>query len=94
MKKLIHPGKILKKNYIDKHKLTIYFVAKSSYLSQTRLSEIINSKRSISVETALKLGKFFGVKAEIFLKLQMEYDLENSYKEFQKDLTLIKKFEK
>ncbi len=94
MKKIIHPGKILKKDYIDKNKLTIYSVAKNSFLSQTRLSEIINGKRSITVETALKLGKFFGIKPEIFLQLQLEFDIENASKEFQKDLFLIKKLEK
>ena len=94
MKKVIHPGKILKKDYIDKYKLTIYHVAKNSFLSQTRLSEIVNGKRSITVETALKLGKFFGIKPETFLELQMEFDIENANKEYQKDLVLIKKLEK
>jgi antitoxin HigA-1 len=94
MKKITHPGKFIKKDYIDKYKLTVYQVSKQTNLSQTRISEIIKGTRSVTIESALKIGKFLGIKPETLLEMQMEYDLENGSKKYQKDLMLIKKIDK
>jgi antitoxin HigA-1 len=86
-----HPGIILKKNFIEKHKLTVYSVAKETLLSQTRLSQIIKGERSITAETALKISKFFNTEPSYWMKLQSDFDLTEAEKKVKKDLVLIKK---
>ncbi len=71
----IHPGEILREEFLKPMKITPYLLAKSTHIPATRISEIIKEKRRISADTALRLGKFFGTSAEFWLGLQMEYDL-------------------
>lgn len=91
MIKANHPGNILKKNFIDKYKLTVYNVAKETMLSQTRLSQIIKGSRSITADTALKISKFFNTDPSYWMKLQTDFDLTEAEKKIKKDLLLIKK---
>ncbi len=55
--------------------VSAYRVAKNAKIPYSRLSMILNGKRSISADTALRLSHFFGNSAEFWLGLQMEYDL-------------------
>ena len=56
-------------------KLTVYRVAKDSGLPQSSLAAIVTEKRSISAETAIRLGLYFGIDAQFWLNLQTRYDL-------------------
>ncbi len=78
MKKLpnIHPGEILKEEFLDPMEITAYRLAKETFIPQTRISQIIKGKRSITADTALRLAKFFGTSAKFWLGLQDDYDLE------------------
>ena len=87
-----HPGEILKKQFLEKNGISVYRLAKACRLSQTRIGQIINKKRGITPETALKISKFFGNKAEYWLELQNDYELDIARKELKKDLDLIQKF--
>jgi addiction module HigA family antidote len=71
----IHPGEVLREEFLKPMEITPYQLAKSTHMPATRISEIIKGKRGISADTALRLGKFFGTSAEFWLGLQMEYDL-------------------
>jgi addiction module HigA family antidote len=73
---LEHPGVILQEEFIQPFGLSYYQVAKGAKIPQTALSEIVNGKRRITVNTGLKLATFFGLSDEFFLKLQLRYDLE------------------
>ena len=88
----IHPGEILREEFLKPMNITPYLLAKSTYVPATRISEIIKGRRRISADTALRLGKFLGTSAEFWLGLQMEYDLreEKTYKmqEIQRIKTL------
>jgi addiction module HigA family antidote len=64
-------------------------LSKQTGLSQTRLSQIIAGKRSVTAETALKLGKFFDVPAEFWMNLQTLYDIEESLKLHGQELKSI-----
>jgi len=75
MHKPPHPGQILKELYIEPLEMTITEVAGSLDITRQNLSEVINGKRSISVEMALRLAQAFGTTPERWLKLQMQYDL-------------------
>lgn len=72
----IHPGEILKEEFLDPMNITAYRLAKSIDVPQIRVSQIIRGKRAISADTALRLGRFFGMEAQFWLNLQTRYDLE------------------
>jgi addiction module HigA family antidote len=91
MRKLknIHPGEILKEEFLDPMGVTVYRLSRETGLSQTRLSQIIKGERSITAETALKLGKFLNVPAEFWMNLQSLYDIEKAQKQYRKELKSI-----
>ncbi|UAB83910.1 HigA family addiction module antidote protein [Zunongwangia sp. SCSIO 43204] len=72
----IHPGEILKEEFLDPLEITAYRLSKETFIPQTRISEIINRKRRITADTALRFSKFFGTSAKFWLGLQDDYDLE------------------
>jgi addiction module HigA family antidote len=88
----IHPGEILLEDFITPMDISVYRLSKEIHIDQTRISEIIKGKRSITVDTALRLARFFGNSAEFWLNLQNHYDLEEKKKELEKDLDTIKKY--
>jgi len=71
-----HPGKILKERFLDPIGVTPYALAKGMGVQQTRISQIINGRRRITAETAVRLGAYFGAPACWFMDLQARYDLE------------------
>ncbi len=91
--KNIHPGEVLREEFLVPMGISVYRLSKETGLSQTRLSQIIKGKRSITAETALKLGKFFGVAPEFWMSLQSLYDIEEAQKQYKKELKSIHSFE-
>jgi len=85
----IHPGEVLKEEFLVPMNISVYLLARETGLSQTRLGQIITGKRSITAETALKLGRAFRVPAEFWLNLQALYDIEEAERTFRKDLRRI-----
>lgn len=71
----IHPGEILLEEFLKPMKISQYRLAKDISVSQRRISEITQGKRSISADTALRLGRFFGMEPQFWLNLQSRYDL-------------------
>ena len=78
MKRLknIHPGEILKEEFLEPLNISAYRLAKETHLDQTRISEIIRQKRRITADTALRLARFFGNTPQFWLGLQNDYDIE------------------
>ena len=74
--KNIHPGEILKEEFLDPLQITAYRLSKETFIPQTRVSEIIKGNRRITADTALRLSKYFGTTAKFWLGLQDDYDLE------------------
>ncbi len=72
----IHPGEILKEEFLIPMEISVYRLAKETFIPQTRISEIIKGKRRITADTALRFSKFFGTSAKFWLGLQDDYDLE------------------
>ena len=77
MKKLVypHPGKLLLTEFIQPLGLTQYRVAKDCGISHPTMTQVVKGRRPISIENALRLGRYFGTSAEFWLNLQREYDL-------------------
>jgi addiction module HigA family antidote len=84
----IHPGEVLREEFMIPLEITAYRLSKDLGIPQTRISEILKGRRRISADTALRLSKYFGNSPKFWLGLQDDYDLEeelNSRKgEFQK----------
>jgi addiction module HigA family antidote len=71
----IHPGEILK-DEIDELGLTANAMALALRIPSNRLTEIINGKRGISADTAMRLARYFGTSAQMWMNLQSHYELE------------------
>lgn len=91
MKRLanIHPGQILSEEFLTPLKITAYRLAKETGIPQTRISQILLYKRSISADTAIRLSKFFGTTPQFWLGLQNDYDLEEEMLKKQKEFNGI-----
>ncbi len=74
--KPVHPGEILNEEFLKPLKVTQYRLAKDIDVSARRINEIVHGTRSISADTALRLGKYFNVSPQFWLNLQVHYDLE------------------
>ena len=72
----IHPGEILMEEFLEPMKISQYRLAKDISVPPRRINEIVHGKRSITADTALRLGRFFGMSAQFWLNLQNRYDLE------------------
>jgi len=73
---LIHPGEILREEFLEPMGISQYRLAKDISVPPRRINEIVHGKRSITADTALRLGRFFGMSAQFWLNLQTRYDLE------------------
>jgi len=71
----IHPGEILYEGVMKPLGVSINELAREVAVPPNRISEIVGRKRSITADTALRLGNYFGVSPEIWLGLQADYDL-------------------
>ena len=74
--KNIHPGEILKEEFLLPLGITAYRLSKETFIPQTRVGEIIKGNRRITADTALRLSKYLGTSAKFWLGLQDDYDLE------------------
>lgn len=78
MKRLppIHPGEVLLEDFMKPLGLSQYRVAKDIGVPALRINQIVHGKRSITADTAMRLARYFGTSAAIWLRLQARYDLE------------------
>ena len=88
----IHPGEILKEDFLVPMNVSAYRLAKEIHIPQTRISEIIHGNRSITADTAIRFSKFFGTTAEFWLNLQNLYDLEEEEHKHALEFEMIKKY--
>jgi len=72
----IHPGEILIEEFLKPMGISQYRLAKGISVPPRRINEIVHGKRSISADTALRLGRFFGISPQFWLNLQIRFDLE------------------
>jgi addiction module HigA family antidote len=74
----LHPGEVLREEFLKPMELTPYAVAKACGVPRTRVERIAREELGISADTALRLGRFFGMEPEFWLNLQTRYDLETT----------------
>jgi addiction module HigA family antidote len=74
----VHPGEILLMEFLKPMGVTQYAVAKGISVPPRRINEIVLGKRAISADTAMRLGRYFGMEPQFWLNLQSRYDLETA----------------
>ncbi len=74
-RKPVHPGRILREEFLEPSGLTQTELAEELGISLPRLNEIVNEKRSVSADTALRLSQFFDTTPEFWMNLQRSVDL-------------------
>jgi addiction module HigA family antidote len=72
----VHPGIILSEDFLKPMSITQYRLAKGIRVPPRRINEIVHGKRAITADTALRLGRFFGMESQFWMNLQSHYDLE------------------
>jgi len=71
----ISPGEILYDDFMEPMGISINQLSRNLVVPPNRISEIVNGKRGITADTALRLERYFGIEAQFWLNLQSEYDL-------------------
>ncbi len=72
----IHPGEILQEEFLKPMEISQYRLAKDISVPARRINEIVQGKRAITANTALRLGRYFGISPQFWINLQSHYDLE------------------
>ncbi len=89
--KNIHPGEILLHEFLIPMNISAYRLSMDIKIPQTRISGIVNGKRRITADTALRLSNYFGNSAKFWLGLQDDYDLEEALTGRIREFQSIKK---
>jgi addiction module HigA family antidote len=74
----VHPGEILREEFLAPMKLTAYAVAARIGVPRTRIERLAREETPVTADTALRLGKFFGTSAAFWMNMQAQYDLESA----------------
>jgi len=74
----IHPGEMLREDFLRPLGLSVNRLALDLHVPATRMNDIALGRRSITADTALRLGRYFGTSAQFWLNLQSRYDLEKA----------------
>ena len=74
----MHPGEVLLEDFLKPMGMSQYRLAKGINVHARRINEIVHGNRAVTADTALRLSRFFGTSAELWLNLQSHYDLEST----------------
>ncbi len=85
----VHPGQVLQSEFLEPLGMTQYRLAKALGVGARRIGEIVAGQRAVTADTALRLQKLFGLRADFWLTLQMRYDLARTEPDMAKTLTEI-----
>ena len=86
----IHPGEVLLEDFLKPMSLTKYRLSKDIGVAPTRVQEVIDGKRGVSADTALRLSRYFGTSAELWMGLQSDYELECAREKLKDELEQLK----
>lgn len=86
----IHPGEMLREEFLEPLNLTQKLLADSIQVPYQRINEIVSGKRGVTPSTALRLAKYFGTSPDFWLNLQIKFDLYSAQKKEREVLMRIK----
>jgi addiction module HigA family antidote len=72
----MHPGEILREEFLKPLDLTVYALAEAIKVSRSRVNDVVLGRRGVTADTALRLARYFGTSAEFWMNLQARYDLD------------------
>ena len=75
---LVHPGEVLREDFLKPMGISQYRLAKDIGVLPRRINEIVQGKRAITADTALRLARYFGTSVEVWMGLQADYDVEKT----------------
>ncbi len=90
----VHPGEVLREDFLRPMKLTAYAVAKAAVakavgVPRTRIERLVREETPVTADTALRLARYFGTTASFWMGLQAQYDLERAVDDLGKELKRI-----
>lgn len=86
----VHPGEILREEFLKPMKLSVYQLAKELHVPAPRLNDVVLQKRGVSADTAIRLAKFFGTSEQFWLGLQAAYEVSMAKEELRNEIDQIK----
>jgi antitoxin HigA-1 len=72
----VHPGEILRDEFLTPMKISVYELANAIKVPRTRVNDIVLGRRAITIDTAIRLGRYFGTSSELWINLQTRYGLD------------------
>jgi len=85
----VHPGEVLREEFLVPLNLSAYAVARAIDVPRTRIERLSREETPVTADTALRLAKYFGTTAAFWMGLQAQHDLEHAEDELAKDLRKI-----
>jgi len=85
----LHPGEVLREEFMEPMGITAYSLAKACRIERPRIERIVRERQGISADTALRLAKHFGTTPQFWMNLQSRYELESAEQEIGSDLDEI-----
>jgi addiction module HigA family antidote len=82
----VHPGSILREEFLEPLALSVYALAGEIKTSRSRLNDIVLGRRAVTTDTALRLARYFGTSAEFWITLQTRHDLEVANRTLRKQI--------
>ncbi len=86
----IHPGEILREEFLLPLAMSSYALAKSLRVPRTRIERLVREETPVTPDTALRLARYFGTTAEFWLGIQAHYDIETAQQALGDDIAAIK----
>lgn len=74
----VHPGEVLREDFLIPMKLSPYFVARACGVPRTRIERLTREQTPITADTALRLARYFGTTPAFWMNIQAQYDLERA----------------
>jgi antitoxin HigA-1 len=85
----VHPGEILREDFLIPMRLTPYAVARACGVPRTRIERLAREETPVTADTALRLAKYFGTTPAFWMGMQAQYDLERTEDEVAREIRLI-----
>jgi len=86
----VHPGEILREEYLLPLDMSAYALAKSLRVPRTRIERLVREETPVTPDTALRLARYLGTTAEFWLGIQAHYDIETAQQTIGKEIAAIK----
>jgi len=85
----VHPGEVLREDFLEPMNLSPYAVARACGVPRTRIERVVREETPVTADTALRLAKYFGTTAAFWMGMQAQYDLERTEDEVSAEIKRI-----